>query len=78
MTELAIAVTELARFCHRSGDIDHRFNPSPTGAQGVAGHQRVYSRRPASYRSEYAVEYQHREPALLARLDAVAGRVLRG
>lgn len=64
MTELTIAVTELARFCHRSGDIDHRFSPSPTGTQGVAGHQRVYSRRPASYLSEYAVEYQHREPAL--------------
>lgn len=64
MIELAIAVTELARFCHRSGDIDHRFSPSPTGVQGVAGHQRVYSRRPASYRSEYAVEYQHHEPAL--------------
>jgi DNA excision repair protein ERCC-2 len=64
MTELAIAVAELARFCHRSGDIDHRFSPSPTGAQGVAGHQRVYARRPASYLSEYAVEYRHNEPGL--------------
>lgn len=64
MTELNIAVAELARFCHRSGDIDHRFSPSPTGAQGVAGHQRVYARRPASYVSEYAVEYRHSEPAL--------------
>lgn len=64
MTELCIAVAELARFCHRSGDIDHRFSPSPSGAQGVAGHQRLYSRRPSSYISEYAVEYQHRETAL--------------
>jgi DNA excision repair protein ERCC-2 len=64
MTELTIAVAELARFCHRSGDIDHRFSPSPTGVQGVAGHQRLYSRRPPSYTSEYAVEYQHREPGL--------------
>lgn len=64
MTELSIAIAELARFCHRRGDIDHRFSPSPTGAQGVAGHQRVYSRRPASYRSEFAVQYQHHEPGL--------------
>lgn len=64
MNELAIAIAELARFCHRSGDIDHRFSPSPTGVQGVAGHQRVYARRPPSYLSEYAVEYQHSEPAL--------------
>ncbi|CAA0099739.1 Uncharacterised protein [Halioglobus japonicus] len=63
-TQLSIAVADLARFCHRSGDIDHRFKAAPTGAQGVAGHQRVYSRRPASYCSEYAVEYHHLEPGL--------------
>ena len=63
-TQLSIAVADLARFCHRSGDIDHRFKAAPTGAEGVAGHQRVYSRRPASYCSEYAVAYQHSEPGL--------------
>ena len=41
MTELAVSVGQLARFCHRSGDIDYRFGPSPTGEQGVEGHQRV-------------------------------------
>lgn len=56
---LAIAVTDLARFCHRGGDIDHRFKPSPTGAQGIAGHQKLYQQRPASYQSEYAVNYIH-------------------
>ncbi len=64
MTELTIAVGDLVRFCHRSGDIDQRFKAAPTGAQGVAGHQRVYSRRPPSYLSEYSVEYQHCEPRL--------------
>jgi DNA excision repair protein ERCC-2 len=64
MTELTVAVAELARFCHRSGDIDQRFNPSPTGVQGVAGHQRVYARRPISYLSEYSVDYRHCEPDL--------------
>jgi DNA excision repair protein ERCC-2 len=63
-TELTIAVTDLVRFCHRSGDIDHRFTPSPTGEQGVAGHQRLYSRRPPSYRNEYAVELCHIESDL--------------
>src|SRR5512137_2532936 len=64
MTELTIAITELVRFCHRSGDIDQRFNPSPTGVQGVAGHQRIYSRRPASYCSEYGVDYVYQVPGL--------------
>lgn len=61
MTEVVVTVRDLAAFCHRSGDIDHRFTPSPTGAEGVAGHQRVYRRRPESYRSEYPVEFRHTE-----------------
>ncbi len=61
-------MTELARFCHRRGDIDHRFTPSPTAAQGIAGHQRLFASRPASYRSEYGVEYRHLEPGLALTL----------
>ena len=64
MTELTIAIAELARFCHRSGDIDHRFSPSPTGVQGVAGHQRVYARRPASYLQRIRRRIPAQEPAL--------------
>jgi DNA excision repair protein ERCC-2 len=61
MTELGVAVADLARFCHRRGDIDHRFSPSPTGEQGVAGHQCLYRRRPPGYQSEFPVEYRHRQ-----------------
>ncbi|MFV8818748.1 helicase C-terminal domain-containing protein [Haliea sp. E17] len=55
MTEYRIGVRDLAAFCHRRGSIDHRFTPSPTGEQGMQGHERIYRRRPASYRREYAV-----------------------
>jgi DNA excision repair protein ERCC-2 len=72
VSELSIAVTELARFCHRSGDIDHRFQPSPTGVEGTAGHRRLYAQRPATYQSEYAVRYQHDEPALRLLLQGRA------
>ncbi len=61
MTELAVAVRDLVAFCHRSGDIDHRFAPSPTGEQGMEGHRRVYRRRPDSYHREYPVQYCHRD-----------------
>lgn len=61
MSELLLTVRELAFFCHRRGDIDHRFTPSPTGTQGIAGHQRIFGRRPASYQREFAVEF--RRPA---------------
>ena len=64
MTEVTVAVADLARFCHRTGDIDHRFSPSPTGEQGVAGHQQLYRRRPAGYVSEYPVEHVHSDGEL--------------
>ena len=60
MVDLVVAVADLARFCHRRGDIDYRFSPSPTGEQGIEGHQRLYRRRPPGYRSEYPVEHCHR------------------
>jgi DNA excision repair protein ERCC-2 len=58
MTEYTIAVRALAEFCHREGDIDYRFSPSPTGEQGVAGHQRVTAGRAASYQAEYPLQHQ--------------------
>ena len=57
-SDYTVTVTELARFCHRSGDIDHRFTPSPSGAEGTAGHQRLYRQRPDSYQTEYAVNHR--------------------
>ncbi len=59
MTEYSVGVRALAAFCFRSGDIDQRFTPSPTGEQGVEGHREVYRRRPDSYQSEFPV--QHRQ-----------------
>jgi DNA excision repair protein ERCC-2 len=56
MPEFGVTVLDLARFCHHSGDIDHRFTPSPTGEQGTEGHQRVFRRRPGTYVSEVPVE----------------------
>ena len=58
MPEYTVSVRDLVVFCHRRGDIDQRYSPSPTGAQGIEGHQRLYRRRPASYQSEYGVQYQ--------------------
>ncbi len=82
MTELRVAVRDLVAFCHRSGDIDHRFTASPTGEQGIEGHRRLYRRRPATYRSEYPVSYRQRfgdlELLLVGRADGydpVAGLV---
>jgi len=59
MTEHTVSVGELSGFCHRSGDIDYRFGPSPTGEEGVEGHQKLYRRRPEGYQPERSVEAGH-------------------
>ena len=57
MTEYTVAVRALAEFCHRRGDIDYRFTPSPTGEQGIVGHQQVTAGRGSDYQSEYPLEH---------------------
>lgn len=68
MTEFAVAVRTLAAFCYRSGDIDHRYLPGPTGEQGIEGHQAVYRQRPESYRSEYPVKHVEQVAGVRLRL----------
>lgn len=58
MSDIVVAVRDLAQFCYRGGDIDHRFTPSPTGVEGTRGHQQVYRRRPPSYQPEYPLIYR--------------------
>ncbi|MFK8048564.1 MAG: ATP-dependent DNA helicase [Halioglobus sp.] len=65
MSELTISVRDLAVFVHRSGDIDFRFKPSPTGVQGTQGHQKLFRSRPASYVSEYSIQYRVDDQLLL-------------
>jgi len=54
-----IAVRALCEFTARSGDLDTRFTPAPSGQEGIAGHQAVVARRPAGYEAEVALEGVH-------------------
>jgi DNA excision repair protein ERCC-2 len=47
-----VAVRVLCDFAARSGDLDLRFTPAPSGAEGVAGHQAVTSSRAPGYQRE--------------------------
>ncbi|MFT5481979.1 MAG: DNA excision repair protein ERCC-2 [Halieaceae bacterium] len=53
--KFSVSVRGLVEFCCRRGDIDFRFTPSPSGAQGIEGHQHLYRKRPQSYCSEFPV-----------------------
>ncbi|MEP4148929.1 MAG: ATP-dependent DNA helicase [Halioglobus sp.] len=75
MLEYCVSVRNLVAFCHRSGDIDHRFTPSPSAEQGMEGHARIYRRRPESYQREYPVDLVHQEQGVKLRLRGRADGV---
>lgn len=51
-----VAVRALCEFTARQGDLDLRFTPSPTGAEGIEGHGAVTARRPVGYQREVLLE----------------------
>jgi len=53
-----VAVRALCEFTAKQGDLDLRFTPSPSAAEGMAGHALVASRRPAHYLSELPLSGQ--------------------
>ncbi len=48
----AVAVRSLCEFTAKEGDLDLRFTPAPTAAEGMAGHSTVVGRRGAGYVAE--------------------------
>ncbi|MEQ8517195.1 MAG: hypothetical protein RIC38_16475, partial [Chromatocurvus sp.] len=68
MPEVSVSVRELAAFCHRVGDLDARFGPGPTAADGIRGHRELAAARGADYLAEYALETSCRCGDLTLRL----------
>ncbi|MEO4045972.1 ATP-dependent DNA helicase [Pseudomonas sp. CAU 1711] len=59
----AVAVRALCEFTAKQGDLDLRFTPAPTAAEGMAGHATVVSRRGPGYLAELALHGEY--PGLL-------------
>lgn len=66
---LQVPVRTLCQFTARSGDLDLRFTPSPTGVEGIAGHQTVTARRPAGYQREVPLNARHGPLTVQGRAD---------
>jgi DNA excision repair protein ERCC-2 len=66
---LSVPVRMLCDFTARAGDLDQRFNPSPTAQDGIAGHAVVAARRPAPYQREVAVSGIWRDLRVRGRAD---------
>jgi len=64
-----VSVRNLVEFAAKQGDLDFRFTPSPTGQEGIEGHNQVTSRRKASYQREVRLEGRYEELWIKGRAD---------
>lgn len=66
-----ISIRSLCEFAARTGDIDLRYTPAPTAAEGIEGHQRLQRKRPGGYTPEYPLELEINGLLLRGRADGV-------
>ena len=69
---LSVAVRALCAFTARAGDLDLRFTPAPSAAQGVHSHQQVQRQRQAAqprYEAEVPLQGQWHNLHVRGRAD---------
>ena len=71
ITTYTVAVRTLCDFTARQGDLDTRFTPGPTAAQGQEGHRLVASRRPSHWTAEASLSGRWRHLLVRGRADGV-------
>lgn len=71
MKRYVIAVRELCAFAAKTGDLDHRFTPSPTAQDGIEGHQIVAARRGLARRNEVSVTGDYKQLTVRGRADGL-------
>ncbi|MGF6760622.1 DNA excision repair protein ERCC-2 [Paraburkholderia sp. GAS33] len=64
-----VAVRALCEFTAKRGDLDLRFTPAPTAAEGIAGHATVAGRRAYDYEAEITLTGVHRSLTVRGRAD---------
>ncbi|MFZ2825031.1 MAG: ATP-dependent DNA helicase, partial [Hydrogenophaga sp.] len=74
---IAVAVRTLCHFTARSGDLDLRFTPSPSGVEGIAGHQSVTARRGTGYQRELPLSARFGDLTVQGRADGFDPAALR-
>ena len=72
-----VAVRTLCDFTAREGDLDHRFTPSPSAREGIAGHALVTGRRGAGYETELPLSGIYQGLVVSGRADGYDPRANR-
>ncbi|MBK1711878.1 ATP-dependent DNA helicase [Rubrivivax gelatinosus] len=66
-----VPVRTLCAFAAKTGDLDLRFTPAPSAAEGIAGHRIVATRRGAAQQAEVTLEAAWRHLRVRGRADGV-------
>jgi DNA excision repair protein ERCC-2 len=64
-----VAVRTLCEFTAKRGDLDLRFTPAPSAAEGIAGHAAVAARRDNGYETEVTLSGVYRGLTVRGRAD---------
>ncbi|RYY74740.1 MAG: ATP-dependent DNA helicase [Gammaproteobacteria bacterium] len=64
-----VAVKTLIEFAAKSGSLDRKFTPSPSGQEGIEGHKRVTSNRPDNYQIELGLSIEYGGLVFRGRAD---------
>jgi len=67
-----VAVKTLVEFAAKSGSLDRRFTPSPSGQEGIEGHQRVTAKRASNYQTEVSLSITYGDITFRGRADGYA------
>ncbi|QEY18605.1 ATP-dependent DNA helicase [Cellvibrio sp. KY-GH-1] len=65
----SVAVKTLVEFAAKTGSLDRRFTPAPTGQEGIEGHKKVTSRRGEGYQTEMSLSISYNGITFRGRAD---------
>lgn len=64
-----VAVKTLIEFAAKSGSLDRKFTPAPSGLEGIEGHKRVVADRPDHYQAEVSLSIEYGGLNIRGRAD---------
>jgi DNA excision repair protein ERCC-2 len=64
-----VAIKTLVEFAAKSGSLDRRFTPAPTGLEGIEGHKKVTASRHSSYQTELGLSITWENITFRGRAD---------
>ncbi len=65
----AVAIKTLVEFAAKTGSLDRRFTPSPTGLEGIEGHKKVTAKRHKDYEDEVSLSITYGDITFRGRAD---------